>query len=153
MVRFSQESQPSKMRLVGQRNKDFEEWLGRSLVCTAEEPCDLATLSSAIMDGFGQCSKISALSSFKFLLTFPTEEGMIEALAHQEELQQWFLEIKKWGIEDYCDTRKVWLDIMGVPPMVGSGKISSKLQSCGEDSSAWESHHPTLIYLKSCRSL
>ena len=70
MARFSQESQPYKMRLTSQRNKEFEEWLVRSLVCTTVEPRDLATLSSAIFDGFGQCSKICALSSFKFLLAF-----------------------------------------------------------------------------------
>ena len=116
LVRFNHESQPYKMRLEGQRNEEFEEWLERSLVCTSKEPRDLATLSSAICDGFGQCSKICALSSFKFVLSFPTMEAMEEALSHQEELQQWFVDVKKWGVEDCCDTRKVYLDIIGVPP-------------------------------------
>jgi len=52
-VRFSQESHPFKMGLKGQFNHDFEGWLQITLVCTSEVPRDLATLDSAIMEGFG----------------------------------------------------------------------------------------------------
>ena len=116
LIRFSQEEQPYKMSLTGQVNETNEDWLRRSLVCTSEEPRDLATLSSALMYGFDQCLKLSALSSLKFLLTFPTEERMVEALSHPEELHQWFTDVKKWGAEEYCDSRKVWIVILGVPP-------------------------------------
>ena len=44
-----------------QVNAEFEEWLDRRLVCTTYELRDLVTLSSAIVDGFGQCTKVSAL--------------------------------------------------------------------------------------------
>lgn len=70
LVRFSQESQSHNKLLIGQVNLEFEEWLNRSLVCTSDEPRDLATLASAIINDFGQCMKIYALSSFKFILTF-----------------------------------------------------------------------------------
>jgi len=121
------------MRLVGQRNEDFEEWLGRSLICTAEEPRDLATLSSAIMDGFGQCSKISALSSFKFLSTLPTKEGMIEALAHQEELQQWFLEIKNGALRIIVILGKCGLTLWEFPPpWLEVGKFQANCRAVGK---------------------
>uniref|UniRef100_A0A7C9AA74 RRM domain-containing protein n=1 Tax=Opuntia streptacantha TaxID=393608 RepID=A0A7C9AA74_OPUST len=94
LIRFSQEEQPYKLSLVGQTNEENEVWLRRSLVCTSAEPRDLATLSSAIMYGFDQYIKLSALSSLKFLLTFPTEERMDEAFSQQEELHQWFTEVK-----------------------------------------------------------
>ena len=81
-----QDNQTLKASLTGQRNEDFEIWLERSLVCTTEEPRDLATFESAIIEGFGQSFKLSALSSFKFLLTLPTLEALNEALDHHQEL-------------------------------------------------------------------
>ena len=111
-----QANQKFKATIVGQRNEDVEMWLERSLVCTTEEPRDLATLESAIMEGFGQSFKLRALSSFKFLLTLPTQEALHEALDNHHELDQWFADVKKWGMEECCDTRKVWLEVVGVPP-------------------------------------
>ena len=68
------------------------------------------------MEGFGQGFRLTALSSFKFILTFSTVESMSEALEHQQELEQWFIDIKRWGNEECCDIRKVWLDVIGVLP-------------------------------------
>jgi len=73
--------------MTGEVSTDFEEWLKRILVCTLEEPKDLATLTSAIINGYGQCSKIYALSSFKYILTYPTETAMEEAHSNHEELK------------------------------------------------------------------
>ena len=42
--RFIKEDQPLEVELLGEQNDEFAEWLGRSLVCTAEEPRDHATL-------------------------------------------------------------------------------------------------------------
>jgi len=81
LIRSTQEEQPHRLSLVGQTNEENEAWLRRSLVCTSAEPRDLATLSSAIMHGFDQCIKLSALSSLKFLLTFSTKKRMDEALS------------------------------------------------------------------------
>ena len=102
--------------ISGQRNGEVEEWLDRALVGTTAEPRDLATLTSAIMSGYSPEIKISAISCYQFLLVFPTVERMIEALDDQVELQQWFIEIRKWSMEIYCETRRVWLDVIGVPP-------------------------------------
>jgi len=110
------EEQSIHATITGQVNDEFEVWLARSLVCTTEDPRDLATLASAVMEGYGPGIKVSALSCCKFLLIFPTVECMTEALEHQEELEQWFIDIKRWGIEDCCETRRVWLDVIGVPP-------------------------------------
>ena len=80
MTRLSQESQPYMKSLEGQLNEEFGEWLNRSLLCTTDEPRDLATFASTIIDGFGQCTKICALSGFKFILTFHRVEEKEEAL-------------------------------------------------------------------------
>ncbi|KAJ8445424.1 hypothetical protein Cgig2_031237 [Carnegiea gigantea] len=57
---------------------------------------------------------ICALSSLKFILTFPTMAQMEETLNNHEELDIWFSNIKKWSIYDSCETRRVWLEVFGV---------------------------------------
>jgi len=102
--------------ISGQVNNEMEGWLTRTIVGTTAEPRDLDTLASAIISGYNPEVKVSALSCNQFLLVFPTEEKMLEALHDQVELGQWFVDIKKWGMEVCCETRKVWLDVIGVPP-------------------------------------
>ncbi|KAJ8432035.1 hypothetical protein Cgig2_026738 [Carnegiea gigantea] len=69
-------------------------------VCRTEEPRDLATLASAVNNGYGLCSKICAVSSFKFILTFPNMEQMEEPLRIMNS--------------SICGL--VWLEVFGVPP-------------------------------------
>jgi len=107
--------QPCVVNLSGEKT-DNTEWLTRTLVCTTVEARDLATLTSAINSNIGQFIKVTALSCHKFLLTFHTLEELEEAITNQAELEQWFVEIKRWGMEEVCDSRRVWLYIMGVPP-------------------------------------
>ena len=114
-VSLSQEAAQDSYILQGEVNTDFVEWLKRSLVCTSEEPRDLGALASVLISGFGECTKICSLSSFKFILTFPSVAKMEEVLDKHEELDLWFVNIKKWDQNDYCETRRVWLEIFGVP--------------------------------------
>ena len=100
----------------GQVNEEFLTWLSRSIVCKSEEPRDLGSLSSAIINGYGQCTKICALSGFKFILSFQTKEEMEVALQKHEELDLWFTEITAWDKYVCCGSRKVWLEVIGVPP-------------------------------------
>ncbi|KAJ8429203.1 hypothetical protein Cgig2_032989 [Carnegiea gigantea] len=116
VTEMNEECQLHKIALEGTLNEEFTEWLARSLVCTTEEPRDLATLASVIDSGFGLCSKICALSSLKFILTFPTMAQMEESLNNHEELDIWFNNIKRWSIDDSCETRRVWVEVFGVPP-------------------------------------
>jgi len=102
--------------IKGHVNEDFIPWLSRSLICTSEEPRDIGSLSSAIINGYGQCNKIYALSGFKFILTFQTKEEMEAALQNYQELDMWFTEIQAWNKYECCKTRKVWLEVVGVPP-------------------------------------
>ncbi|KAJ8428163.1 hypothetical protein Cgig2_028283 [Carnegiea gigantea] len=95
VVSFSQETQNFKHTIVGDVSTEFEEWLAGSLVCTIDEFKDLATLSYAIIHGYGQCTTICALSSIQFILTFPSEAHMEAALNDHGELDLWFSDIKK----------------------------------------------------------
>jgi len=93
-------------------NSEFVEWLKRSIVCTSHEPRDIQTLSSV-----GSLRlKIYSISKFKFLLTFSNEEQMEEVLPNHQELNQWFVEFQRWNKYEHCETRRVWLEIFGIPP-------------------------------------
>ena len=37
-------------------------------------------------------------------------------MENHEELDMWFTEIKQWDKYDRCTSRKVWLEVVGVPP-------------------------------------
>jgi len=74
------------------------------------------TLASAVISRFGQCIKICALSSFKFIFTFSTLAELEDVLSNHEELDQWFVNVKKWDKYECCETRRVRLEIFGVPP-------------------------------------
>ncbi|KAJ8425473.1 hypothetical protein Cgig2_021086 [Carnegiea gigantea] len=67
-VRLSQEGPQESYILKGEVNSDFMDWLSRSLVCTSEEPRDLGPLASALICGFGECTKICSLSNFGYRL-------------------------------------------------------------------------------------
>ena len=73
-------------------------------------------LSSAIINGYGQCTRICALSSYKYLLTYPSETLMEEVLNNHEELDYWFHDIQRWTRYDSCEEHKVWLEVFGVRP-------------------------------------
>ena len=113
---FKDERETLELSIIGETNEANEEWLCRSLIGRVEEPRELASLSSAIQCDFDPYVKIGALSSFQYLITFPSEARMKEALDQKETLFQWFSDVKRWGVEDRCEARRVWLDIMGVPP-------------------------------------
>jgi len=41
---------------------------------------------------------------------------MQEALRNHEELDLWFKDITKWSKYEACESRKVWVEVFGVPP-------------------------------------
>ena len=136
-VRLSQEGPQESYILKGEVNSDFTEWLSRSLVYTSEEPRDLGALSTALVSGFGECTKICTLSSFKFILTMPTQERMDELLSNHEELDLWFVSVKKWDKCDFCKQEEFGLRFLEFHPMDGHGRISKKLPVFGEDLFVW----------------
>ncbi|KAJ8442706.1 LOW QUALITY PROTEIN: hypothetical protein Cgig2_001799 [Carnegiea gigantea] len=78
------------------RSRDAEvegEWVSKSLVYNSDKPRDLEALATAIISKYGQCSRSFALSSCKFILTFPTLEQMEAALNKYQELDNWFTDI------------------------------------------------------------
>jgi len=80
--------------MQGEVNQEFVDWLDRSIGGTTYEPRDFQAL--ALISDFGQCVKICSISKFKFILTFDTIEIVEEVLCNHEELDQWFIELKKW---------------------------------------------------------
>jgi len=56
-------------------------------------------------------------------------EQMEEALMNHEELDLWFSDIKKWSTYDSCESRKVCLEVFGVPPRGWCWKNFNKIAS------------------------
>ena len=100
--------------LKGEVNVTFLEWLSRSLICVSDVPRDLEMLSKQLVKD--DHPKVYALTKFKFILTFGTIDQMEASLANHVMLDKWFCEVKKWDIYEVCDTRRVWIEVFGVPP-------------------------------------
>ncbi|KAJ8444819.1 hypothetical protein Cgig2_034054 [Carnegiea gigantea] len=49
-------------------------------------------------------------------MSFSIEDEMKEVLSNPEELYQWFSEVKKSDEYEVCETRRVWIEVIGVPP-------------------------------------
>ncbi|KAJ8446697.1 LOW QUALITY PROTEIN: hypothetical protein Cgig2_002859 [Carnegiea gigantea] len=118
----NQEEQQNERIMKGELNVEFKEWLNKSLVCTSEEPRDLGALATALISDFGQCTKICSLNKFKFILTFPSIEQMEEVLGNHDELGHWFINVERWDEYETCETRRVWIEIFGVPPRGWKGE-------------------------------
>ena len=98
----------------GELNEAFLDWLNNSLICVSNEVWDLEDLTRTLVkDG---CSKIRALSKFKFVLTYQTSEQKEDALKNHAKLDHWFHEVKNWDIYEVCESRRFWIEVFGVPP-------------------------------------
>jgi len=98
----------------GESNEAFVEWLNNSLIRVSNEERDLEDLTQALFNA--GCSKIRALSKFKFVLTYQSREQKEEVLKNRVNLVKWFHEVKNWDIYKVCETRRFWIEVFGVPP-------------------------------------
>jgi len=110
--------------LKGETNENFMEWLSNSVICESNEPWDLEALFQALVkDG---CAKIRALTKVKFILTYHTSEQKEEALRNNEELGNWFHEVKNWDIYEVVNQGHCGLKCLVSHRMVGPCRILKK---------------------------
>ena len=113
-VKRNQKDHEVTVTMVGDKNEVFIEWLRRSIICISSVQWDLDDLSQAL-DKTG-CSKVRAISKSKFILTYHTSDQKDEALKNKGLLENWFQEVKNWDIYETCDSRRLWIEVFGVPP-------------------------------------
>jgi len=96
--------------------QDNLEWLARSLTCISDIPTDIDALIPTISKSFHEKIVVRHLGKFKFLLTTESQE-VKERLKNdgEERLTQWFSSISDWAEDDVCQTRRLWLEIVGIP--------------------------------------
>ncbi|KAJ8442616.1 hypothetical protein Cgig2_008392 [Carnegiea gigantea] len=64
------------------------------------------TVGEAVTEALA-ASLMAQRRSFKFILTFPSVAKMEEVLDKHEQLDLWFINVKKWDQNDYCEIRRV----------------------------------------------
>jgi len=117
-VLSEERAQQPKTAKVVQLEKvvDNLDWLERSLTCISSIPRDVEDLSRRINNAFSERILIRDLGKFKFLLTLESKEAKEKLRNEGEEcLKEWFSSINDWAEEDVCQTRRLWLEIVGVP--------------------------------------
>ena len=110
----NQKDQHVVAKIGGGTNESFVEWLRRSLICTSSVTWDLEDLSQALSKV--GCSRVRALTKRKFILTYQSSVKRDEALKNEELLSNWFHEVKIWDIYETCNSRRLWIDVFGIPP-------------------------------------
>ena len=117
-------------KIGGETNESFMEWLSRSIICTSSVSWDLEDLSQALAKV--GCSRVRALTSSKFILTYQSSGQRDEALMNKDVLGNWFHEVKSWDIYEASESRRLWIEVVGVPPHGWS------LKNFGSIASLWE---------------
>jgi len=99
------------------------EWLERSLTCCSDSPRDIASLRLMIQQTFKEKIVVRDLGKFKFLLTFDSKEIKDRLKTEGKgSLEQWFSSFSDWNEVDVCQTRRIWLEIVGLPIQLWSEK-------------------------------
>jgi len=112
---FDQQTKTAKVIQLEKAEENLE-WLERSLTCISDLPRDVDALRIEIQDAFPDKILVRDLGKFKFLLTVESKEMKEKLKIEGEEcLKQWFSSFSDWVEEDACQTRKLWLELVGVP--------------------------------------
>ena len=106
-----------KTRVVyGETNVEFVQELQRSLVGETLKPLELAVVGEDLMNAFPNIESIREMGAYKMLITFCSMESRDEALNERDEiLKRHFDDIRVWSSEETCQTRRVWVEVFGVP--------------------------------------
>jgi len=92
------------------------EWLGRSLTCCSEAPRDTESLRREINEAFQEQIVVRDLGHHKFLITMDSKETKDRLkIEGKVRLEQWFYSFSDWVESDVCQTRRTWLEIVGLP--------------------------------------
>jgi len=113
--RFNQPGQSPKVIKV-EINQESLEWLERSITCCSEVPRDIESIKRLINDTFEEKIEVRDLGHYKFILTLESKESKDRMkIEGKERLENWFYSISDWNESDVCQTRRVWIEIVGLP--------------------------------------
>ena len=73
-------------------------------------------VGNELMNALPNIENIREMGAYKILMTFRSIEIRDEALREEDEvLKRYIKEIRAWSVDETCQTRKVWLECLGVP--------------------------------------
>ena len=124
---FVPTSKAVKVLQLEQVNDNLE-WLEKSMTCISDTPRDVEELRTTIQSSFPHPILVRDIGKFKFLLTAETKEIKDKLRTEGADcLNQWFSSISEWVEEDVCQTRRLWLEIVGVPLQVWNEENIKKI--------------------------
>ncbi|KAK7256785.1 hypothetical protein RIF29_30266 [Crotalaria pallida] len=110
---------PDLRRVMGRVCVENLLWLRRTMVLIMLN----STNDNEIHDRMGKLGlevvAIRSMGSLKFLVTFRNGELMEEAIILMfRSMNDGVISANKWSTSDLCDRRRVWVEILGIPPHV-----------------------------------
>ena len=114
----------------GDTDIEFMKKLKRSLIGETLCPIDIQRLKCKLIEDIPSIENVRSMGSYKVLITFLTEVDMEEVLAIGSTfLGQFFKEVKRWSSDEVCQTRRTWVECIGVPLQAWS---QANLKKIGE---------------------
>ena len=68
------------------------------------------------------------MGAYKVLITFPSKEDMEETVKERGNiLSEYFEELRVWTEEEVCQTRRLWVECLGMPLQAWSDENLRKI--------------------------
>ncbi|KAL4314701.1 hypothetical protein AHAS_Ahas15G0111400 [Arachis hypogaea] len=106
------------------------EWLRRSLVGETLEPIDLVSLRKMVARSLPSVVQVRKMEACKALLTFDSDMHANETYTFNlNSLLHTFHRVWKWKESERCESRRVWLECLGVPLFAWSADTFKRIGS------------------------
>ncbi|KAK9699117.1 hypothetical protein RND81_08G153800 [Saponaria officinalis] len=93
------------------------QWWRRSCIAETNLPREIEVFGQFLTSQWQSITKVCSLGLYKFIITFDTAEEMEEILAKEDHLlSNCFCKMYPWDPYQHCESRRIWLEIIGVPP-------------------------------------
>ena len=100
----------------GEVEEENMEWLERSIIGETIKPINFSLMVDRLLNEWRCITSVREMGAFKALVTFETKEDREEAMkSGMELLLQHFAEVRCWCEEEWCQTRRTWIECYGIP--------------------------------------
>ena len=103
--------------VYGEINDDMKEKLSRSIIGETTYPVNVDVLKERLLQEWYTIVEVKPMGAYKTVLTFESVQDKEDALKLGGDcLKNHFADVRDWSIEEFNQTRRVWIECLGVPP-------------------------------------
>ena len=125
---WNREGEPKMKIVYGTSCQSQLQTLEKSLIGETLRPVDFKMLSEEVIKNVEGVSEVCELGAYKALIVFESKQSMEEQLSKcNQELSKFFEDVRIWCEEEWCQTRRVWIECFGIPIHAWSNENIKKI--------------------------